>query len=284
MTIAKTAGVEGGDPAEPVIPPVAGEPGGEPPVNTPAEPPVEPVTPDADPGIEPDPVTLTQEEYDRLNKRILDKDTFIRTQQSELDKFKNAPVEPTPPMEPAVNTSLDGKPTLEQYDFDEAKYSEALMDWKLDQRDAAKSINALAESEERTRQERLKNFGQRASVFRAKQADYDDIANAPEIARVYGQAPHLADIVESSEAGPEIAYYFGNNPDIAANIANMSPYNAAIEIGKLEAKVLVAPKPKNITQAPTPIQPVGGGHDPAEKSVEDMSQEEYEAARGSGKL
>jgi len=270
-----TAGIEGTDntPAEPT--------GVIPSSDTPAEPNNEPVEPDAEPGIEPEPVTLTKEEHDRLNKRLQDQSTFIRTQQSELDKLKAAPAEPAPA--PPVNTSPDGKPQLDSFE-DYEQYNEALMDWKLGERDKQSSVNALAESEERARQERTQNFEQKANVFRTKQADFDEIAKSPEVRHIYGQAPHMADIVESSEAGPEIAYYFGNNPDIAAKIGSMSPYQAAIEIGKLEAKVLTAPKPKNITQAPTPIQPVGGGHDPAEKSIDDMSQAEYEAARKSGKL
>jgi len=272
-----TAGIEGeGQPPVPVEGDAA-----PPPIDTPAEPTSEPVAPDADPGIEPETVTLTKEEHDRLNKRISDKDIFIRTQQSELDKFKSVPPVETPPVTPPVNTS--GKPQLDSYE-DYEQYNEALMDWKLSERDKQSSVNAIAESEERERQERTNRFEERASTFKAKQTDFDEIAKSPEISHIYGQAPHLADIVESSEAGPEIAYYFGNNPDIAANIGSMSPYQAAIEIGKLEAKVLTAPKPKNITQAPTPIQPVGGGHGPAEKLEEDMSQTEYEAARKAGKL
>ena len=282
MSEVDTAGV---DPSvnTPAAEPASEPTGVDPNINTPAEP-SEPVEPAAEPAVEPETVTLTKEEHDKLNKRIQDKDTFIRTQQSEIDKFKAKPAEPSLAEPPPVGTSLDGKPTLEQYDFDESKHAEALMDWKLDQRDAKHAVDVQAESEANVRQERINNFEQRASTFRATQADFDEVAKSPQVSDIYGKAPHLADIVESSEAGPEIAYYFGNNPDVAANIASMPPYKAAIEIGKLEAKVLTAPKPKNITQAPTPINPVGGGHDPAEKSEEDMSQAEYEAARGSGKL
>lgn len=280
MTEKNNAGNDGGDPVEPVIPPVEGGSGGEPPVVTPAEPTNEPVEPAAEPVIEPETVTLTKEEHDRLNKRITDKDTFIRTQQSEIDKFKSAPpAEPPPP----VNTPQEGKPQLDDY-TDYETFNDALMDWKLAEKDKQNSVNDLAKSEEEARQNRAKEFEQNANVFRAKQADFDEIANGPEIARVYGQAPHLADIVEESKAGPEIAYYFGNNPDKAAEIASMSPYQAAIEVGKLEGKVLGTLKPKNVTKAPTPVTPVGGGHDPAEKAIEDMSQAEYEAGRKSGKI
>ena len=283
MTEENNAGVnDGGEPPVEATPPVAGEPsGGEPPVNTPAEPSTDPVEPAAEPALEAETVTLTKEDHDRLNKRISDKDTFIRTQQSELDKLKNAPVEPV--TTPAVNTSPDGKPQLDNFESYE-DYNEALMDYKFAKKETENSVNALAESEENERQERIKGFEQKANVFRTKQADFDEIANGPEVARVYGQAPHLADIVESSEAGPEIAYYFGNNPDKAAEIASMTPYAAAIEIGKLEAKVQTVPKPKNVTKAPTPVSPVGGGHDPAEKSIDDMSFKEYEAGRKSGKI
>jgi hypothetical protein len=216
------------------------------------------------------------DEVAALNKRIQDKDRFIRQQHEELTSLKQAPQEPA--TKQPVDIALDGKPQLDSYE-DYEQYNEALVDWKFNQRDAQQVVNNQAESEARAKQERIDGFEQRASTFRAKQADFDEVARSPEISHVYGQAPHLADIVESSEAGPEIAYYFGNNPDIAANIASMSPYQAAIEVGKLEAKVTTAPKPKNITQAPTPITPVGGGHDPAEKKVEDMTPEEYKVWR-----
>ena len=280
MTEENNAGLEGEE-KTPVTPPVEGDAtAATPPIETPAEPTSEPVEPAAEPALEAETVTLTKEEHDRLNKRIEDKDKFIRTQQSDLDKLKNAPpAEPTPAA--AVNTS--GKPQLDDF-TDYEQYNEALMDWKLAEKDTQKSVNDLARSEEEARQKRTKGFEQKATVFRTKQADFDEVANGPEIARVYGQAPHLADIVESSEAGPEIAYYFGNNPDKAAEIAAMPPYQAAIEVGKLEAKVQTVPKPKNVTKAPTPISTVGGGHDPAEKAIEDMSQAEYEAGRKSGKI
>jgi hypothetical protein len=177
MTEENNTGLEG---EEPITPPVEGDEV-TPPIETPVEPPVEPVEPDADPGLEPEPVTLTKEEYDRLNKRITDKDTFIRTQQSELDKLKNAPpVEPTP--EPAVNTS--GKPQLDDF-ADYEQYNEALMDWKLAEKENLKSVNALAEAEERERQERTKSFDQRANVFRAKHDDFDEVANSPEMRHIY---------------------------------------------------------------------------------------------------
>ena len=75
----------------------------------------------------------------------------------------------------------------------------------------------------------------------------------------YDDFPTIRNLVESSEFGPEIALHLGKNRDAAINIASMPMMQAAKEIGKLEIKLSTAPKPKAVSKAPSPINPIKGG-------------------------
>jgi hypothetical protein len=66
----------------------------------------------------------------------------------------------------------------------------------------------------------------------------------------------MAETIQSSEIGPELAYYLGSNPKDAERIARMTPLGQAKEIGKIEAKLAAEPPVKRTTSAPTPISPV----------------------------
>ena len=98
----------------------------------------------------------------------------------------------------------------------------------------------------------------------------------PDFAEVAYKAPitdAVASIVADSEKGPEIAYFLGKNPDEAKRISSLSPLAAAREIGRLEAEM--TPKPRKISNAPPPVDTVGGGAssgnmDPAKMSIEQL--------------
>ena len=75
----------------------------------------------------------------------------------------------------------------------------------------------------------------------------------------------------------DIAYFLGKNTDEASRISKLSTIAQAKEIGKLEVKLTKKPLPASkTTEAPKPIEPVGGS-DATEKKPEDMSFKEYEA-------
>jgi hypothetical protein len=72
-------------------------------------------------------------------------------------------------------------------------------------------------------------------------------------------SPAMAAAIKESEKGPEIILYLGRNRKESARIANMNPFAAAREIGKIEATFLKPPPPpppKIISQAPEPITTV----------------------------
>ena len=66
----------------------------------------------------------------------------------------------------------------------------------------------------------------------------------------------MAETIQSSDIGPELAYYLGSNPKEADRISRMTPLGQAKEIGKIEAKLASAPPIKKTTSAPAPISPV----------------------------
>ena len=105
---------------------------------------------------------------------------------------------------------------------------------------------------------------------RGKFADFDQVIND-------GLAPFLTKTLHialvDSEIGDEVSYYLGKNPREAERIANLQPYAAVREIGKLEAKLSAKPTTPT-TQAPEPISPVGN-RSRSSKGPADMTDAEY---------
>ena len=90
----------------------------------------------------------------------------------------------------------------------------------------------------------------------------------------------LSDSMENaiigSEQGPEILYYLGNHVDESYNIAKMDAINAARELGKIEAKLSLAPKPTN---APKPIPKIGSTENVDTDLDSEMPMDEWMARR-----
>ena len=147
----------------------------------------------------------------------------------------------------------DGKPKLEDFDFDVEAHAEALVEWKLEQKAKAEQAASLE-----------KAFREKEAAFEAEHPDYRDVAYSDELP----MPPHVAAVIHTTENPPAIAYYLGNNVEEAAQIAQMTPLAAARAIGRIEAK-LAAPAekpapvlPKKTTTAPPPPKTVSGAGKP----------------------
>jgi hypothetical protein len=166
-----------------------------------------------------------------------------------------------------------GKPTLDQYEtYDE--FTEALTDWKIEQREVAREQKAKEESSKQQRSEIQKSFADKADKFRAETPDYDDVIS--EIADVELSEATAVSVIESDLAA-QLTYYFGKNPDELERINNLSPFATAREIGKLEAKLTSEPKkqPKQ-SDAPEPIKPLGASKATVTPDVSKMTDEEWD--------
>jgi hypothetical protein len=135
-------------------------------------------------------------------------------------------------------------PLLENADTPEA-YAEALAYQKAEE--------ILREREvKRQQSETLESYRDREEEARDKYEDFEQVAYNPNL-RI---TEVMAQTIQASEIGPDVAYFLGANPKEADRISKLQPILQAKEIGKLEAKLADNPVVKKTTSAPTPIAPV----------------------------
>ena len=134
--------------------------------------------------------------------------------------------------------------SVDQFESTEA-YADALALQKAEEliakREAAKQQSAVLESYHDLEEE-----------ARTKYDDFEQVAYNPKLPITNV----MAETIQSSDVGPELAYYLGSNPKEADRISRMTPLGQAKEIGKIEAKLADNPPVKRTTSAPAPISPV----------------------------
>lgn len=94
--------------------------------------------------------------------------------------------------------------------------------------------------------------------------------------------PLMQAILETDEPH-KVLHYLGTNPDVAEELADMSPMRAARKLGQIERDMAAKPEPKP-SNAPKPLQPVkaaaaGGSPDPS-KDPEGWAKWRNEQLRG----
>jgi len=173
-------------------------------------------------------------------------------------------------------------PTREQYEFDEEKYLNAVVDWRLEQREA-KAIHERRQAEIQTTQ---RNFLQTAEQRRiqtieggrAKYPDYDESIKALPYSVMNEEM--LVAVLETDNP-VDVSYHLAKNPAEAERISKLPFIKKAMELGRLETKISQVSKPTS--QAPPPPTPVGG-RTPARKTESAMTMEEWLEARRAGKI
>lgn len=173
----------------------------------------------------------------------------------------------------AVRQTPANAPTQEQFESPEA-YQEALIFQKAEQ-----LANRRLEAEVKAHM--LDSYHAREEAALDKYEDFEQVAYNPRVPITQV----MAETIQSSEIGPDVAYYLGSNPKEADRISKLNPFLQAKEIGKIEAKIASDPPQKKTSTAPAPIQPVKGrsGDSPSfdttdPRSVKTMSTSEWIAA------
>ena len=201
--------------------------------------------------------TFTQEELDAIvGKRL------AREQRKwEREQSRRAQPAPTPAELPPV----------ENFDSVDA-YAEALAERKAEELLARREL-------ERQQMDFLDAYHDREEDARSKYDDFEQVAYNPKLPI----SNAMAETIQASDIGPDIAYYLGSNPKEAARIAALkSPILQAKEIGKIEAKMASEPVLKKTTSAPPPIAPISGrgsgapSYDTTDpRSIKNMSTSEW---------
>ena len=172
--------------------------------------------------------TFTQEELDAaIGKRL------AREQRKwEREQRTQPSAQPATPVVP------------EQFESTDA-YVEAL---------AAQKAEQLLEQREQRRQqsELLESYHDKEEKAREKYDDFEQVAYNPNLPIT----DVMAQTIQASDIGPEVAYHLGANPKEAERIARLSPILQAKEIGKLEEKLSSNPPVKKTSNAPSPISPL----------------------------
>ena len=135
-------------------------------------------------------------------------------------------------------------PSQEQFESVEA-YAEAL---------AAQKAEQLLQKRELERQqaELIEQYHDREEKAREKYDDFEQVAYNPSLK----VTTVMAQTIQASDVGPEVAYFLGLNPKEAERISKLSPFLQAKEIGRIEAKLVAEPVTKKTSSAPAPIAPV----------------------------
>lgn len=198
------------------------------------------------------PKTFSQEELDAaIGKRLA----------REQRKWERERVQPVAPQAPV---------TPEQFATNE-DYVEALADQRAEQK--------LAERDQRRQQaEILETYHDKEEEIRAKYEDFEQVAYNPNLPIT----TVMAQSIQASDNGPEVAYHLGANPREAERISRLSPIMQAKEIGKIEAQLTANPPIKKTSNAPAPISPVSArttgspAYDTTDpRSIKSMSTSEW---------
>lgn len=169
-------------------------------------------------------------------------------------------------------------PKLEDFQYDEAAYQAAVLDFAA--RRAEEAVDRrLTEREQRTQAEtREARFQSSVREFAKAHQDFD-VDNLYSFAHYPVSAP-MAEVIKDSESPGDLLYWIGQNREQAEKIARLPPHLAARELGRVEARLELqresAKRPsRNVTQAPPPTPTVDEGSAGVEKSPDDMTMNEW---------
>lgn len=161
------------------------------------------------------------------------------------------------------------------------EYVEALTDWKVEQKDAERAKKETERKQAEENKARKSAWDKKIEAARDKHDDYDDVMEESGSTPI-SRAMHNA--IAESEIGPELGYYLAKNPDEAARIAKLNPYQTAKEMGKIEDQLTEASTDKAAAdkaapaedkktpvkkELPRPPRNVGGQATPKEPKLDD---------------
>jgi hypothetical protein len=150
----------------------------------------------------------------------------------ERERQQSAPTAPAVPVAPDQFASTE-------------EYAEALAYQKAEQ--------LVAQREQQKQQsEVIEAYHDREEKAREKYDDFEQVAYNPKLPIT----SEMAQAIQYSDIGPDLAYHLGANPKEAERISRLPPLLQAKEIGRIEAKLAADPPTKKTSSAPTPISPV----------------------------
>jgi hypothetical protein len=245
--------------------------------------------------------TYSQDEVDRIAQRVRKNARYLGRKEAEAEfgtRGTTKPAEPTDGQPDTPKQDPDPEPKREAFDTYE-DYQRAVARWEGRKAAREEREKDQKQTKERTEAEAREK---RARTFRSRAEEamkaIPDFAETIENAQDVFISAAMAEAIEESEIGPRILYEIVKNPKEAERIAGLSVASQGREIGKIEARLEAALKKpakqdpekddkpgeqegddkapvtdrnpdgtfkpkKEPSQAPEPIEPVGGRGGPA---------------------
>ena len=147
-----------------------------------------------------------------------------------------------------------GKPTLEQFDFDQDAYNEAMIDFRVQESlDKRETTAQKAQSEAAARQREAAYDKQEIEYVTENPAYVEDIQALPMF------PVDTLNVIKGQENAPSLVHYLAKNPEVAEQIAQLDTMSAAVQIGIITAKNSAQVKQIKTSAAPEPIDPIKPG-------------------------
>lgn len=176
-----------------------------------------------------------------------------------------------------------------------AEYTDALVDFKLKQREIEE--RKQREAEEKAVRER--EFVSRVREYQAKHADFQEAMQSLQDSDLNQVPLDMIEFIQESEMGPALLHHLARHPETLDRIRKLSSRRMFVELGRLEGRLSrpvddeppapkvsteEQPKPKQaetqVSRAPAPIAPLDtAGIAPVAKKPEDMSPAELREFR-----
>lgn len=132
---------------------------------------------------------------------------------------------------------------------DESEFTRAQVEHLAEKR----AMEKLAERElAKKAEQQTESFIEKAEKASERYADFNAVVSNPSL-RIDEK---MVEFISESDHGADVAYYLGKNTAKAAEIAGMSPMQAARALLAIESEIAAKPK-VSLSKAPEPINPVG---------------------------
>ncbi len=226
-----------------------------------------------------------QKRIERFQKTISSKDLAISKKDMEIEYLRQEVAKAKQPAQTdqtvVEKKEILGKPKADNFDSHE-EYVDALTDWKLEAKDKEREQKAKETQIKTEFQAKGQAFQTRINEFKKANDDFDELMEGVDGDIIV--PIHVQEVFMSSENGPALMYELAKDQKELARISSLSPTQAILAMGKLEAKFAKTQAQSTsakTTKVPAPISPVGGKGGSIKKSIDDpsLSQREYEKLR-----
>ncbi len=194
--------------------------------------------------------TFTQKELDEIVQKRLHKESRKLSREAEekakilaeREYYKRLAEEAKP-----APQKTPGKPVPSDFS-DYEQYTEALTEWKLEEKLKTIRQESAQQQQERQASEYVAKASEKLAAGSEKYEDFDEVVGNPDL-RVTRE---MAAAIVETDAPDDVAYFLGENPKEAARIAALPPVKQIWEIARIADKFKKQP---SATKAPPPITP-----------------------------